>query len=310
MRQSAQNRPLHVVFTMDCVPPYGPPAVPGPENWDAAEASIRSFAGALAEEGMVGTFFLEPLCIKVLKGMALELREAGMELGLLCHPQLLDYQSYLGCYGFDRQREIVRLAVKVWEDRMGESVETFRPGFFSANDYTYQVVCMEGFRQGSCSLPGRIDLEQCSLWDKAAPFPHHTDPLDRKNSGTMEFFEVPLTSDYEAREELHTEMFTPPHLRLDDPSLYDHAERLMRRWLDAMSKEEAVVHTLVFVTHNTIGWGSPEDPHRERLGNIVAMLKRIAQERAYEVHPSTVAGVHEHAHSVLDRLREAEEELI
>ena len=108
MNVTASNL-LQVVFTMDCAPPQGPQAVPGPDSWEAAAEAMASFAGGLAEVGMTGTFVLTPLCLKRLEGLAEELLAGGIELGLLCHPQLSGYQTYLGSYSFERQREIVRL---------------------------------------------------------------------------------------------------------------------------------------------------------------------------------------------------------
>ncbi|MDP6438688.1 MAG: enolase C-terminal domain-like protein, partial [Candidatus Brocadiia bacterium] len=112
--------PLYVLFTMDCLPPNGPPMVLGPPDWQKAERGIRSFADALQAEGLSGTFFVAPEGLSRLAETVKGLREAGMELGVLSHPQLSNYQSYLGSYGYDREREIVQLHKKMWQDRLGE----------------------------------------------------------------------------------------------------------------------------------------------------------------------------------------------
>jgi hypothetical protein len=293
-----QKTPLHVVFTMDCVPPGGPEAVPGPKSWDHAERAIYSFAEGLADLDVNGTFFLAPSILKRLDDAADSLRTEGMEPALLCHPQLHEYQSYLGSYSFDRQREIVHLVTQIWQQRRGDPPETFRPGFFSANDYTYQVLCLEGYRQGSCSLPGRIDMEQCCRWDGAFPFPHHTDPLDRMLAGTMEFYEVPVSSDFESRGDPGAEIYTPPHLRIESPCINEHAGELIRSTLSRMAEEDKKATALMFVTHNAVGWGAPEDPHRERLSNLVALLREAAEEHEVELTPATLASVHDYADSV------------
>lgn len=290
--------PLHVLFTMDCVPPDGPEAVPGPESWDQAGGSVSNFARGLAEAELKGSFFLAPQCLNRLGEVAEELKASGMELGLLCHPQLSNYQSYLGSYSFDRQREIVGLASTVWQEHMGERTESFRSGFFSANDYTFQVLCLEGFRQGSCSLPVRIDLDQCSLWQKAHPFPHHTDPLDRKIPGTMEFFETPISSDFDAKGEVRAEMYTPPHLRIEEPCLNEHAGRLIAKCLDRMEADDVPVRSLVFVTCNTVNWGGAEDPFLERLRNLASLVSNAAAERELELMPATLSSLHEYADSL------------
>ncbi len=308
--EQTQGRPFHLLFTIDCVPPGGPESVPGPASWDDAERAMLSFTEGLCALQLKGTFFVAPQCLKRLERTLSDLKAAGMELALLCHPQLSNYQSYLGSYSFDRQREIVRLDLSVWQDQMGEPTDNFRAGFFSANDYTFQVLCLEGFRQGSCSLPGRIDTDQCSLWQKAHPFAHHTDPLDRRIPGTMEFFETPVSSNFEARGDALAEMFTPPHLRIEDPCINEHAAGLIAQCLDRMESEGVSVRTLVFVTHNTVGWGRPEDPHLERLRNLVRLTHHAAAARGLQVVPATLQSVHQYADSVWPRssfLNELEE---
>jgi hypothetical protein len=297
MRENSKT-PLHVVFTMDCVPPGGPEAVPGPQSWDDAERSMCSFAEGLAKLGMTGTFFLTPSILKKLNEWVDSLETEGMEPAVLCHPQLHEYQSYLGSYSFDRQREIVHLVTQIWEQKRQEEPETFRAGFFSANDYTYQVLCLEGYRQGSCSVPGRIDMEQCCQWNGAFPFAHHTDPLDRKLAGTMEFYEVPVSSDYESRGDPGSEIYTPPHLRIESPCINEHAGELIRKTLGRMSEEDMSAPALLFVTHNAVGWGAPEDPHLERLRNLVNLLRETTDSLDLELTPASVASAHEYADSV------------
>ena len=284
--------PLHVVFTMDCLPPGGPRTVRGPQDEDDARRNMITFAEGLDEVGLQGTFFLCPEALGDMEDTARQLSDGGMELGMLSHPQLSSYQSYLGSYGYDRQREIIQMHKEIWRDRMGREPTCFRAGFFSASDYTYQILCMEGFKEASCSLPGRIDLEQCSVWSKACPFPHHTDPLDRKLRGTMELYEVPVTSDHDAPEHVRAETFTPRHLRIDEPEINDYAESLIGRQLDRMQAEGAAVKALHFVTQNSAGWGGAEDPLSDRLRNLARMLAALAEERAMTLTPAALSTVH------------------
>jgi len=291
----SEREPLQVVFSMDCVPPQGAPGLSGPRNWDSALQSIVSFAAALEKNGLMGTFFVVPELLNKFKKTLRELRAEGMELGLLCHPQISHYSSYLGAYGYDRQREIVGVARKTWEDAMGEGASCFRAGFFSANDYTFQILCMEGFRQVSCSLPGRVDEEQYSLWDKSYPLPHHTDPLDRKAKGTMELFEVPVTSDFDAHALMGTHTFTPPHLRIENPNITSYAEALIEKHLDMMPSDGLCGKTITFVTRNSVDWGRADDPHVDRLHNLVAMLRKVAEQRGLDLRGATLASVHQDA---------------
>lgn len=287
-----ENAVLHVVFTMDCLPAGGRAEVHGPDRWDDGAASIMAFAELLSEEGFTPTLFVAPEALPRLAKQVREFYSAGVELGMICHPQLSQYQAYLGAYNFDRQREIVQLGRAMWENALGEALTTFRPGFFSANDYTFHVLCMEGFQQGSCSLPGRVDNEQCSVWPRSYPFPHHTDPLDRTAQGTMEFFEVPVTSDFEAAPYVSFETYTPPHLRIEEPDVHEYARDLVKRHMGRMLEDKVAVRTLTFVTSNLVGWHKGDDPHAERLRNLCQMLREVADELNLDLTGSSVAGVH------------------
>jgi len=284
---------LHVAFSMDCLPAGGRGDVRGPERWDQAERSLAAFVEMLAGQGFVGTLFLAPEALGRLRDRAAEAGDAGCELGLLCHPQLSNYVAHLGSYSFERQREIVGLARKAWQDVVAEPARTFRSGFFSANDHTFHVLCMEGFRQSSCSLPGRVDGEQCSMWLGSYPFAHHTDPLDRTRQGTMEVFEVPVTSDFEAASYLSQETYTPPHLRIEEPDVHAYARSLITRHLARMDEDDVQPRVVHLVTSNLVRWGEEEDPHAERLHNLCSMLREVAEEGHMELCPVTLAGLHD-----------------
>ncbi len=287
-----QKNILHAIFTMDCLPAGGRAEVQGAERWDHAAASVMAFAECLSQEGFGATLFVAPEALARLGKQLRELQSAGCELGMVCHPQLSHYQAYLGAYNFDRQREIVQLGRALWENALGEAPTTFRPGFFSANDYTYHVLCMEGFEQGSCSLPGRVDNEQCSVWPRSYPFAHHTDPLDRTAQGTMEFFEVPVTSDFEAAPHVSFETYTPPHLRIEEPDVHEYARDLVMRQARRMLEDNVTVPTVTFVTSNVVGWHRGDDPHVDRLHNLCQMLREVAEELELELTSSSVAAVH------------------
>jgi hypothetical protein len=293
MASDAEDRGVSVVLTMDCLPAGGRAAVRCPDRWSDAEASAAAFVHAMAAQGLTATLFVAEQAAARLRGVLEEARAAGCEAALLCHPQLGDYQTCLGAYNYDRQREIVSVARRKWEDALGETPRSFRAGSFSANDYTFQVLCMEEFRQGSCSLPGRMDGEQCSMWYGAHPFPHHTDPLDRARVGTMEFLEVPVTSDFEAAGYMTYETYTPPHLRIEEPDVHEYARGLVEFHLDRMEEDEVECRVIHLVTSNLVGWGREADPHVERLSNLCAMLREVAGERGLEVRSASLAGLHE-----------------
>lgn len=289
---SPANREIYVAFTMDCLPAGATAEVLGPEDWTDAAAAPVAFAGVLAEMGLGGTFFIAPEAVERCRSAVDELRSAGCELGMLCHPQLSGYRACLGSYRYELQREIIGLDRKAWEAGAGERPLTFRPGFFSANDHTYHALCMEGFRQGSCSLPGRMDGDQCSMWFGCYPFPHHTDPLDRCIEGTVEFFEFPVTSDFEAASHPSYETYTPPHLRIEEMELHAYARGLVQAQLDRMAEEGLPLMVITFVTSNHVGWHRQDDPHPERLRNLCQMLREVAGARGMELRWKSLDDIH------------------
>jgi hypothetical protein len=292
---------------MDCLPPGEYIGVRGPDAWADAARAPAAFVEALAGEGFGGTLFVAPEALHGLKAALEGLRGAQCELALLCHPQMAGYPACLGAYGYERQVQIVSQAAKLWADATGEAPVSFRPGFFSANDFTFQVLCMRGFRQGSCSLPGRMDNEQCSMWFNSYPFPHHTDPLDRTGKGTTEFFEVPVTSDFEAASYVSYETFTPPHLRIEEPGVHEYARELVTRHLDGMGEDGLEVPVLHLVTSNLVGWGRPEDPHVEKLSNLCAMLREVAEQRNVKLAWGSLKSIHEQTDAELRKKRVQEE---
>jgi hypothetical protein len=294
MRQfSTDSEPIYVAFTMDCLPPIGHDDVPGPPDADQAARAPGAFIDTLREEGLGATLFVAPPAAERLDDAFRRLGGDGCELGLLCHPQLEGHQAWLGSYNFDRQRSIICQSREAWQDQFDRRPATFRPGFFSANDHTYHVLVMEGFTQGSCSLPARMDNDQCSMWLSACPYTHHTDPLDRLPAGTMEFLEFPVCSDYASVSSLTTSSYTPPHLRVEDPNLHDFAEELIERHLENMSEAGAPLTVITLVTSNVVAWGADEDPHVERLRNLCGLLRSVAEQRGRPLEWMSMAELHD-----------------
>jgi hypothetical protein len=152
---------------------------------------------------------------------------------------------------------------------------------------------MEGFTQGSCSVPARMDNDQCSMWFGACPHAHHTDPLNRLPAGTMEFLEFPVCSDYDSVSSLTTSSYTPQHLRIEDPDLHDFAEELIERHLQGMEDAGAALPVITLVTSNCVGWGREDDPHEERLRNLCGLLRRIAERNGRDLEWLSLEELHD-----------------
>jgi hypothetical protein len=292
-RQTDDARPIYAAFTMDCLPPVGHDDVPGPPDAQWASRAPRVFVEALQEEGLGATLFVAPPAAARLGDDLQALEQGPCEFGLLCHPQLEGKQTWLGSYNFDRQRTIIAESRQAWQQHLGRRPRSFRPGFFSANDHTYHVLVMEGFTQGSCSVPARMDNDQCSMWLGARPYAHHTDPLDRLTAGSMEFLEFPVCSDYASVSSLSTASYTPQHLRIEDPNLHDFAEELIERHLENMDSADLPLSVITLDTSNVVGWGAEDDPHVERLRNLCALLRSIAERRGRALAWRSLEDLHE-----------------
>ena len=285
---------LYLVFTMDCLPARPRGSIPGPESWDTATGCMLELASALSSRDLKATFFVVPEAGRQLQDPVEQVREHGMEAGLLCHPPIAGYRRWLGAYPYDAQREIVSLARKVWQQKLGIDVESFRPGYFSGNDYTFQILLMEGFNQGSCSLPGRVNEDESCSWDDADPLARHTDPLDKNLRGTMEFYEVPVTSDFEATaddDEADNE-FTPPHLALEDASVVDRAPGIARKHLERMEHEGPEVRTLTFHARNFPDRVEDEPDYGKLIDGLMNSLRPLAEEHELEMKSATLAEIH------------------
>ena len=288
---------LYLVFTMNCLPARPRGSVPGPRSWDTATGCMLEFASALDSQDLKSTFFVVPEAGKQLQDPVEQVRGHGMEAGLLCHPPIAGYRCWLGAYPYDAQREIVELARKVWQQKLGIEVKSFRPGFFSANDYTFQILLMEGFNQGSCSLPGKVSEDHSCSWDGSFPLARHTDPLDKNLRGTMEFYEVPVTSDFDADrgDENGGKDFIPTHLCLDAPDVSERATRLARKHLERMEEEGPEVRTLTFHARNFPREGEEEPDYGQIIENTMQGVRPVAEEYEVTLRSATLAEVHREA---------------
>ena len=89
--------------------------------------------------------------------------------------------------------------------------------------------------------------------------------------------------------------FTPPHLRIEDAGVCEASEGIIGKQLDAVHADEADLRSVVFVTHNSVGWGQKEDPHLERLHQLVSQLRGLAEGKGMELAPASLESLHAQA---------------
>jgi len=289
------NDPLYVTFTMDCEAVARESPEGGPRTWALGERAMRGFAETLNNEDLRGAYFAVPRTAKRLGNVLLDVEKSGIELGLHCHPQNAGYRDYLAGYELDRQKEILELARTEWADAMGRSPVTFRPGNFSANDDTFIALVELGFRQGSCSLPGRKHWGVKADWEGGYAFAHHADPLDRLVEGTLEFYEVPVTAKFEESAIDGNLYYTPDHLRIERAGIREFAEGVIQEHVSQMRKERVAVKTIVVMTHNTQEYSKPDAEASVTLKQMIDVIRSVSEKEELTLTPATIEEIHAHA---------------
>ncbi len=286
---------LFVSFTLDAPPAESGTSYPTPASWDAAESAMKGFAAAVADAGMKSTVFAASTTCKRLADALTELAEAGVEVGLLTDPRLEGYKGFLASYHIDQQKEIIGLGVEVFKDRLGRPPSVFRPGEFSANRDTVIALAELEFRQCSLSLPERYVLSRYSNWRGAYPFAHHVDPLDVRQPGTLELYDVPVTSDFDKTTLNGQEEFTPLFLGPEQLDAEQHAEMLVRSHLERMARENVHVKTIVCAATTCANYARADTSVSNALRHILDTVRRAAEEADLELAPATLAEIHDEA---------------
>jgi len=286
---------LFVSFTMDCPGVDRGAGYPGPASWPFAKKSMAGFVQALGAAQMKATLFLASDTCKRAGDWVRELPDSRIELGLLSGPRLEGYRGHLASYRLEHQKEIISLGVSTFQDVFEREPETFRPGEFSANNDTVIVVCELGFRQGSFSLPERDIASACSTWKGAYPFSHHMDPLDVLQPGTLELYDVPVTSDFDKTTLNGQEEFTPLFLGTEQKDIESNAAFLVSKHLDRMTREDIHVKTITCVSTNAANYADKESRASRMLAHVIETIKRLADERHLMLVPATLADIHAEA---------------
>lgn len=222
----------------------------GPESWEISERAITEFSDMLIRKGFRGAFFIHPETARRHAHLFLELKDRGFELGMHLHPGNFRDHSFkrcLGSYGFDEQRHILSLAVDDWKEALGYKPDSFRSGFFSANDHTFRILYELGFKQSSTSKPGRDLPELYASWVGAYPYPHHVNHDDRLAVGRSEPYEVPVSVNPQRLRE-HRD---PLDLRVEERCMLKQHKETIDFNIRRMKELNVNPKVILSVTHNT-----------------------------------------------------------
>ena len=192
-------------------------------------------------------------------GRFLELERAGACLGLHLHPYKYDparFRAHFGGLSADAQRKTRSETVAIWAAALGRRPTLFRPGTFSANDGTYQVLADLGFTGGSVSCPGRVLPELNAVWAGAVADPHRAHATFRMLAGDLDFADLPLSVDFSDRG-FRDGRGSPRDLRPDYRDA-DH-ERIAANIVGQIRGRAPAVPIMMLVTHNDNDYSNPAD---------------------------------------------------
>ncbi len=281
---------LHIICTMNCEPIPNRMVREGPRTWEVSARAIEGFCTRLVNAGFPPTLFLAPDCIDQHTPMLEEAGSRGVELGLFVHPPNIgegQFKRCLGTYNIEEQRAIIDYSAEWFADALGVRPRSFRSGRASASDTTYKVLYELGFRQGSISEPGSRRPLIGADWEDAQAQAHYVDPTNRLRSGSLQFLEVPLTTD-------PTQLMAgglPFELVIESGPFETHHRLVIEQHLRRLADEDAPFRTLCIGTHNTIDYYRGDERNIRTLDELLTYLETLAE--SYDLVPCTLAGAHE-----------------
>lgn len=295
-------RKIFFAYTMDCERIAAESYLKnGTPSWEVSEKAILGMADVLRAQGAVraGAFYPTPATAAKHRQLFLDLHGEGFDIGCQFHCDTFrdgEYTEHLGRYGYDEQYEILSLAKNDWEQTLGLPLTTWRCGFCSANDHTFRILDELGIRQSSSSMPGRYYPQVAANWVGAHRFPHHASRLNRLVAGSLELYEVPVTTHpYEWADPEHT---SARDLRPDRGSPPQFYKDIIDAHIEYMLRADAPVKAIVSITHNTIDFLDPGNPKRQLMEFQVDYAKTAIEAQGCEFVPAALEDIHREADGI------------
>ncbi len=287
-----RRRDLYVVVSMDCERVTEESLIAGTASWDMGRRAVLGLAEMLESEGLQGTFLPTPDTAAKQASLFGEVDRHGFEVGLQFHCRSfadLRYTQVLGHYDGDRQREILTEARDAWEQALGRPMVTYRSGFLSASDATFPILADMGVKQTSCSKAGRCRPDIGACWLGAPSYAHRASAANRLESGNLDLVEVPVSS-HPAERFSMLHQFDPRDPRPDSNFARGAYPEIVDAALHEMALIDPPVATFVILTHNTLDYGSTDEPRRAHMLNMLRHLK-AKQDEGWRVVPAGLADV-------------------
>lgn len=252
---------------------------------DLGRRGALGFADVLDKNGLKGTFFVIPSDAESDPGLYRSIMERGHEVGLHLHPGDEGYFEFAGVMGPDEQHELVSKAKDRWAYAMGFAPVAFCMGYGSANDYTYGVLEDIGFRHGQVGIPGRRLVETASVWEGEPLYIHYANRWNRLLPGTLDFVDVPHTTDPESY------MWGGKHpqdLRVELVDAKNHwytIDKAVKRQIDNPAVPVKIVRG---VTHNTFDYTDPGNFRYQTLQGMIDAMKNILGSAGCTIKTATI----------------------
>lgn len=260
------------------------------QDSNLGERSVRGLLDIYSRENLLGTFYVIPGDLQASPSMYKEAAAAGHEVGLHVHPADLGFEEFLGVYGPDEQRKILKQAGDEFAQVMGYWPKGICQGYASANDYTYAILDELGFTHGTIALPGRILPECASVWAGATLGICYANPYNRILPGWLDFVEIPPTVDPDSR------MWGGKHpqdLRVELVDAKNHWYTIAKSMDRQLADDKLPVKYIQACTHNIFEYSTTGDFRRETLEMIVQHTRNIAETKGIEIIPATLRQVAE-----------------
>lgn len=299
MKLLERPRRIFFAYTMDCERIAAESSLKnGTPSWEISEKAIRGMADVFRARDMVraGSFYPTPATAARHRELFLELCAEGFDVGCQFHCDTFrsgEFTKYLGEYDYESQKEILALAKQDWEETLGLPMETFRCGFFSANDYTFPILDELGVRQSTNSIPGRHSPRVAACWAGAFPYPHHASRKSRLVCGDLDLYEVPVTTHpYEWMDADRTAAYD---LRPDRALPIEVYKDIIDARVEHMMRSDPPVKAIVGITHNTIDYLDTHAPRRRLFEAEVDYVKETVERHGYELVPGSLGDIHREA---------------
>ncbi|PJR09838.1 hypothetical protein [Sinorhizobium meliloti] len=285
---------LLVVVTMDCEPPNRAalPGVTGPEDWEKSAAYIETYCAIAGSFDFPVSLFLHPEVAAHHSSLLEGLERTGTNIsGLHLHPWKYDPENsltHVGHMEYDLQMKIIARAMTEWTQGLGRQPQYFRPGTFSANDFTAPIMRALGFIGGSISVPGRIFPDLGAVWEGCPPDPHLLHNAQRVYPGSLPLPNMPLTVDFSKTLRRNGRQWHPD-FRPDQ--IYEDMDGSIRAVLGQIRDRNPTVPVFNTITHNDNDYTDPANPVRRNLEAVLGTVKRLAPEYGFVASGGTIKDV-------------------